>query len=153
MCSWNVAVFPQYAGLRWFGSSIRGLFTCLGEPASVSEGSVCRVCEAVWQSCAAGTALSLSYLLSCPKLALGNKCCFVNVLRGAVKRTMLWKNWIFSWICCSLTEWENDTFVLVLKWHLFQKLLNVKVPYSPQLSSPMCVSLLPCLRSEVSNSF
>lgn len=94
------------------------------------------------------------HLLSCPKLALGNKCCFVNVLRGAVKRTMLWKNWIFSWICCSLTEWVNETFfLLLLKWHLFQKQLNVKVPYAPQLSFTMWVSLLPCLRSEVSNSF
>lgn len=51
------------------------------------------------------------HLLCCPKLAPCNKCCFVNVLRGDGKRMMLWKNLIFSWICCSRTEWVSYSFV------------------------------------------
>ena len=47
---------------------------------------------------------------ACPKLALGNKCCFANVLRAEGKKMMLWKNWIFSWICCNRTEWVSYTF-------------------------------------------
>lgn len=47
---------------------------------------------------------------ACPKLALGNKCCFADVLRADGKRMMLWKNSIFSWICCNRTEWVVFTF-------------------------------------------
>lgn len=60
----------------------------------------------------------------CPKLALGNKCCFVNVLRAGEKKMMLWKNWIFSWICCSRTGWVSFTFGSRLSLHL-QGILNL----------------------------
>lgn len=113
----NNAVFLQYAGLRCFVSSLLGLLTKhLGDPASVSEESVRGVRRVVWQSCSAGTAVSPS---SPPpavqKPAPGSECCCANVLRADGKRTMLWKNWIFSWICCSRTEWVSYTFWVFLE--------------------------------------
>lgn len=86
-------------------------------------------CVSLWRVCPWSSPCCLTKLLSrykpsllhphhlpccaCPKLALGNKCCVVNVLRADGKRMMSWKNWIFSWICCSRTEWVSYSFCFV----------------------------------------
>lgn len=96
-------------------------------------------CVSLWRVCPWSSPCCLTKLLSrykpsllhphhllccaCPKVALGNKCCVVNVLRADGKRMMLWKNWIFSWICCSRTEWVSYSFCFVFV-HLHQKSLR-----------------------------
>ena len=83
-------------------------------------------CVSHWRVCPWSSLFCLTKLLSrynpqtlilttcsaaaCPNMAPGNTCCFANVLRAAGKRMMLWKNWIFSWICCSHTEWVHSLF-------------------------------------------
>lgn len=115
-------------------------------------------CVSLWRVCPWSSPCCLTKLLSrykpsllhphhllccaCPKVALGNKCCVVNVLRADGKRMMLWKNSIFSWICCSRTEWVSYSFRFVFV-HLHQKSLRSetckhqnKIPCHKRLRTP-----------------